>query len=91
MTNREQELPPLSVTGASQSTVLPLPSVVLCLTAYRKLAEVGNASLHVEKNRVELQRDAMTEWYVNGPFGLQQGFTLNQFVFRVCNIKAGPY
>ena len=29
-------------------------------------------------NRVEYRRGALTEWYVNGPFGLEQGFTLNQ-------------
>jgi len=28
------------------------------------------------ENRVEYQRRGMTEWYVNGPFGVQQGFTL---------------
>ena len=27
-------------------------------------------------NRVEYRREALTEWYVNGPFGLQQGLTL---------------
>ena len=27
-------------------------------------------------NRVEYRREGMTEWYVNGPFGLEQGFTL---------------
>ena len=27
-------------------------------------------------NRVEYRRGALTEWYVNGPCGLQQGFTL---------------
>ncbi len=27
-------------------------------------------------NRVEYRRGAMTEWYVNGPGGLEQGFTL---------------
>ena len=27
-------------------------------------------------NRVEYRRGALTEWYVNGPYGLQQGFTL---------------
>ena len=27
-------------------------------------------------NRVEYRREALTEWYVNGPYGLQQGFTL---------------
>ena len=27
-------------------------------------------------NRVEYRRGPITEWYVNGPFGLEQGFTL---------------
>src|SRR5262249_4598513 len=27
-------------------------------------------------NRFEYQRGALTEWYVNGPLGLEQGFTL---------------
>ncbi len=27
-------------------------------------------------NRVEYRRDGMTEWYENGPLGLEQGFTL---------------
>jgi hypothetical protein len=29
-------------------------------------------------NRVEYRRGPLTEWYVNGPVGLEQGFTLNQ-------------
>lgn len=28
-------------------------------------------------NRVEYRRGGLTEWYVNGPAGLEQGFTLN--------------
>jgi hypothetical protein len=28
------------------------------------------------KNRVEYQRGSVTEWYLNGPLGLEQGFTL---------------
>jgi uncharacterized protein (DUF2345 family) len=43
----------------------------------------GNASVPVERgrpvtsgNRVELNHGNVTEWYVNGPFGLQQGFTI---------------
>jgi len=27
-------------------------------------------------NRIEYRRGLLTEWYVNGPWGLQQGFTL---------------
>ena len=29
------------------------------------------------ENRVEYRRGALTEWYVNGPAGLEQGFTLS--------------
>jgi trimeric autotransporter adhesin len=29
-------------------------------------------------NRVEYVRGALTEWYVNGPFGVEQGFTLHK-------------
>ena len=29
-----------------------------------------------KQNRVEYRRGAVTEWYVNGPLGLEQGFTL---------------
>lgn len=37
---------------------------------------LGQSAPRVEANRVEYRRGAMTEWYVNGPFGLQQGFTV---------------
>ena len=30
----------------------------------------------VSGNRLELRREALTEWYVNGPLGLEQGFTV---------------
>ena len=29
-------------------------------------------------NRVEYQRGSLTEWYINGPVGLEQGFTLSR-------------
>ena len=29
-----------------------------------------------KSNRVELERGRISEWYVNGPLGLEQGFTL---------------
>lgn len=38
----------------------------------RAVAPTANA------NRVEYRRGALTEWYVNGPIGLEQGFTLQQ-------------
>ncbi len=34
------------------------------------------ATLSTDKNRIEYTRGNVTEWYVNGPMGLQQGFTL---------------
>jgi hypothetical protein len=33
-------------------------------------------------NRVEYRRGALTEWYVNGPVGLEQGFTIAEPVGR---------
>ena len=38
----------------------------------RAVAPTANA------NRVEYRRAALTEWYVNGPIGLEQGFTLQE-------------
>jgi uncharacterized protein (DUF2345 family) len=31
-----------------------------------------------EANRVEYQRDGIAEWYINGPFGIEQGFTVGK-------------
>ena len=31
---------------------------------------------HIAGNRIEYRRDGLTEWYVNGPLGLEQGFTM---------------
>ena len=33
---------------------------------------------HAKVNRVEYQRGVLTEWYVNGPLGLEQGFTIQR-------------
>ena len=41
-----------------------------------KLLPVASAGPTATKNRVEYRRGALTEWYVNGPLGLEQGFTL---------------
>ena len=41
-----------------------------------ELAAVSAAEMHASANRVELRRGALTEWYANGPLGLEQGFTL---------------
>lgn len=37
-----------------------------------------SATPEVKANRVEYRRGNVTEWYVNGPMGLEQGFTLNR-------------
>ena len=39
---------------------------------------VGPASVSVAGNRVDCQCAAVDEWYVNGPGGLEQGFTVAQ-------------
>ncbi len=40
------------------------------------LHSVAAAGPTATKNRVEYRRGALTEWYVNGPLGLEQGFTV---------------
>jgi len=40
------------------------------------LRTAGFVAPRANANRVEYRRGAMTEWYVNGPAGLEQGFTL---------------
>ncbi|MBZ5574863.1 MAG: FG-GAP repeat protein [Acidobacteriia bacterium] len=42
----------------------------------RALHSVARVAPQAAKNRVEYRRGAMTEWYVNGPMGLEQGFTV---------------
>ncbi|MFO0580011.1 MAG: MYXO-CTERM sorting domain-containing protein [Polyangia bacterium] len=43
-----------------------------------KVASPGPATLRRsdEQNRIELARAELTEWYVNGPLGIEQGFTI---------------
>jgi len=41
------------------------------------LTTAKTAAPQATANRVEYQRGELTEWYVNGPVGLEQGFTLN--------------
>lgn len=40
------------------------------------LLAVSASAPQANANRVEYRRGSVTEWYVNGPFGLEQGFTL---------------
>ncbi|HTR35624.1 MAG TPA: FG-GAP repeat protein, partial [Bryobacteraceae bacterium] len=41
-----------------------------------RIAKVHAATPRGEANRVEYRRGSLVEWYVNGPLGLEQGFTL---------------
>ncbi|PYM71174.1 MAG: hypothetical protein DME03_19960, partial [Candidatus Rokuibacteriota bacterium] len=41
-----------------------------------ELQAVSAVAPQAMANRVEYQRGALTEWYLNGPIGLEQGFTL---------------
>ncbi len=43
-------------------------------------------SPHADANRVEYRRAELTEWYLNGPLGLEQGFTFS----RAPGKPAGP-
>lgn len=43
-----------------------------------RLEAVTPAQPVAEGNRVEYRRGRLTEWYANGPLGLEQGFTLEQ-------------
>lgn len=48
----------------------------MTLVAYGYRLRPASASLpRANANRVEYDRDGLTEWYENGPFGLEQGFT----------------
>ena len=40
------------------------------------LQAANPAAPQASANRVEYRRGALTEWYVNGPLGMEQGFTL---------------
>jgi len=40
------------------------------------LHSASAAAFHAGANRVDYRRGALDEWYVNGPAGLEQGFTL---------------
>ena len=40
------------------------------------IKKVSMAVPHAELNRVEYRRGPLTEWYVNGPAGIEQGFSI---------------
>jgi hypothetical protein len=42
------------------------------------MAPAASAIPSAHMNRVEYRRAGLTEWYINGPAGLEQGFTVNK-------------
>jgi hypothetical protein len=53
----------------------------MTLRAYgygKALKQVESVAPEAHGNRVEYRRDNLKEWYVNGPLGLEQGFTITQ-------------
>jgi trimeric autotransporter adhesin len=42
----------------------------------QKVQAANEVKPTADANRVEYRRDALTEWYVNGPLGVEQGFTV---------------
>jgi hypothetical protein len=44
----------------------------------RRLRKVSPTAPEGALNRVEYRRGTLTEWYVNGPLGLEQGFTVKR-------------
>jgi hypothetical protein len=52
-----------------------------------KLSSAQAAAPSSKLNRVEYKRGMLTEWYVNGPAGLEQGFTIAQ---RPAGSQHGP-
>ena len=42
------------------------------------IAKAGAVAPQASSNRVEYQHGDLTEWWVNGPLGIEQGFTLNR-------------
>ena len=42
-----------------------------------RLESVATSKPEAKSNRIDYRRGALSEWYVNGPLGLEQGFTLD--------------
>ncbi len=62
---------------ASQRGETPACSLALSRYGYGEdLEPVPAADMVVDGNRLEYRRGALTEWYINTPLGLEQGFTL---------------
>lgn len=66
-------------TGVDLKTASARWGIALAGYGYgEKLHIVRKAAPKADGNRLEYSREGLTEWYVNGPFGLEQGFTIPQ-------------
>ena len=78
--------PPVSsatvpVGGPEDSPAVAALRLGLRLAAYgygERLQTPAPASIHAAGTRIEYRRGPLTEWYVNAPQGLEQGFTLRE-------------
>lgn len=52
-----------------------------------KLQPAATTKPHAALNRVEYRRGELTEWYLNGPLGLEQGFTLSEKRHTRCQVN----
>ena len=52
------------------------------------IRRVGAVVPVANRNRIDYRRGIFTEWYINGPVGLEQGFTINQPLNKV-KVKGG--
>lgn len=69
------------VTPAVAVEAGPVPGLALTLSGLGcagAVSPVAAVEPQTRRNRAEYVRPAVTEWYVNGPLGLEQGFTLAQ-------------
>ena len=61
----------MSVRSGEVLAGMRLPATVTALGSPRRLSRADHAA-----NRVVYRHGSLEEWYVNGPLGLEQGFTL---------------
>jgi hypothetical protein len=45
---------------------------------WQLVSDIPAAEITIHENRLTIKRDGYEEWYVNGPMGIQQGFTLHE-------------
>jgi hypothetical protein len=89
VTNAGQDMS-ASFTPAGVNVRVPGGGVGLSLVGFgraRRLASLGPLAPSALANRVSYTRGPLTEWYANGPAGLEQGLILNA---RPAPARSGP-